>query len=36
MARTMYCRPLKRYVIGDPDCPAGMYTVPASAPVALS
>src|SRR5216684_4938160 len=36
MASVMYWRPFKRYVIGDPDCGAGMKTAPTSLPVALS
>jgi hypothetical protein len=32
----MYWVPLIEYVIGDPVCGAGMNTLPASAPVALS
>jgi hypothetical protein len=36
MASTMYCLPLSMYVIGEPVCPDGMYTAPASLPVALS
>jgi hypothetical protein len=32
----MHWVPLIEYVIGDPVCGAGMNTLPASAPVALS
>src|SRR5229473_2129514 len=36
MASTRYCLPSNMYVIGDPDCGAGMYTAPTSVPVPLS
>jgi len=32
----MYCLPSAMYVMGEPVCPIGMYTAPASFPVALS
>src|SRR5215471_21202093 len=35
-ATTMYCLPLYMYVIGDPDCGAGMNTAPTSLPDFLS
>src|SRR5579872_921278 len=35
-ATTTYCLPFSMYVIGEPVCPAGMGTAPASCPVFLS
>src|SRR5207245_10337421 len=35
-ATTMYCFPFTMYVIGEPLCGAGMYTVPTSFPLFLS
>src|SRR5436309_16079987 len=35
-ATTIYCRPLSRYVMGDPLCGAGIHTAPTSFPDALS
>ena len=36
IAITIYCLPFTMYVMGEPVCPVGMNTAPASFPLALS